>query len=231
MAETEAPASRVASLPASAFNHPAMMIASTGAVELGVYVKWALLLQEQLEAVQAERVAVLQRCLKLQADNQLLRQTLQEENPTKYAHLAPPNAQPSQVVSAQASRDASKRGSAPPQISAPVEVPPLPTTSGSQALAAAAAATKGSVLVDQDVLNTPNLRLLASFLKDDERGGEARQSAHMSTRRRATNDEGLDLPPLTADGQPAAKMQRRSQSGRTISSFNALAAASARKAR
>ena len=56
------------------------------------------LAQEQLEIVQQERAAVLQRCLVLQADNQLLRTLLQEEHPSKWSHLAPPNAKPSQVT-------------------------------------------------------------------------------------------------------------------------------------
>ena len=82
-----------------------------------------------------------------------------------YAHLSPPNAQSSRVVSAHALRDPAKRGSAPAPIAAPVEVPSLPTTSGHQTLAAATEATKGSVSVDLDTHNKLNLQLLASFLK------------------------------------------------------------------
>jgi hypothetical protein len=193
--------------------------------------------------VQAERLAVLQRCLKLQADNQLLRQTLQEENPTKYAHLAPPNAQPSQAISVQAS---SARRSAPaPAMSAPPEE--LSLCAGSSS---GAAGGSGSSALEPDVLNTPNLQLLASFLKDDNEkpkpgggggGAEPRAASNaMSTRRRSTSAGGdaagqLDLPPLVAEGSAedagrAAKLPRRSHSGRSLSAFNSLAAASARKA-
>jgi len=67
-------------LPPSAY-HPSVMIAST---ELGVYVKWALLLQEQLELVRGEHAVLLQHCERLQVDNQLLRKKLFDENPSKY---------------------------------------------------------------------------------------------------------------------------------------------------
>merc|ERR1719382_1012145 len=72
-----------AALPPTAY-HPSTMLAST---ELGVYVKWALLLQEQLEHVQGERRALMQRCLKLEAENEWCRAALYEENPRKYSHF------------------------------------------------------------------------------------------------------------------------------------------------
>lgn len=179
--------------------------------------------------MQAERTAVLQRCLKLQADNQLLRQTLQEENPSKYSHLAPANAQPSQAVSAQAARgEAGARRSA---MSAPLGDPSLATES-----------QDGETLppnLDSDMLSTPNLRLLAHFLKEEpgDNASPGQTSSMMSTRQRATGPgEELDLPPLVAEGSgdmgqpPPPKLQRRSHAGRAVSAFNALAAASARKA-
>lgn len=259
--------------------HPSAMMAST---ELGVYVKWALLLQvivrfvractrpvclgsgiallrtpgfprpdapsqEQLEHVQAERLAVLQRCLKLQADNQLLRQTLQEENPTKYAHLAPPNAQPSQAISVQAG--SARRLASAPAISAQPEESSLSAGNSSLAAASTAAGDSGTSSLEPDVLNTPNLQLLASFLKDENdkpkcgsaSGAEARAASNVMSTRRRSNSVGsdasgpLDLPPLVADGSAedasrAAKLPRRSHSGRSLSAFNSLAAASARKA-
>jgi len=194
-------------------------------------------------------LAVLQRCLKLQADNQLLRQTLQEENPTKYAHLAPPNAQPSQAVSVQAS---GSRRSVPQvaALSAPTEV--IPMSSGSSAFSTTAPGGNGAPLLEPDVLNAPNLQLLASFLKDEDQGKgnaggpaapvEQRQASNTHTRRRAnhvhTANAPVDqfvMPPLASepsgeDISRASKVPRKSQAGRTVSSYNALAAASARKA-
>lgn len=93
------------------------------------------------------------------------------------------------------------------------------------------------------MLTTSNLRLLATFLQDDAQNGASARSAEAcagsasmsksSCRTKSTSSEELDLPPLIAGGAAdahPAKLQRRSQSGRALSAFNVLAAASARKA-
>merc|ERR1711920_622192 len=59
--------SNSSTLPPTAY-HPSLMLAST---ELGVYIKWALLLQEQLEHVQAERAGLAQHCSRLQVEEML----------------------------------------------------------------------------------------------------------------------------------------------------------------
>jgi hypothetical protein len=79
--------SAAGNLPPTAY-HPSMVLASN---EVGVYVKWALLLQEQLEILQNDRRSLFEQALALRADNRLLRKTLVDENPEKYAHIAPPD--------------------------------------------------------------------------------------------------------------------------------------------
>tara|TARA_B100000524_G_scaffold304628_1_gene179705 strand:+ start:290 stop:460 length:171 start_codon:yes stop_codon:yes gene_type:complete len=51
--------------------------------ELGVYVKWALLLQEKLEQMQTHRTTLKEHVMKVQQENLMLRQALHKDNPSK----------------------------------------------------------------------------------------------------------------------------------------------------
>ena len=59
---------------------PSSMAANT---ELGVYVKWALLLQEKLEQMQTHRTTLKEHVMKVQQENLMLRQALHKDNPSK----------------------------------------------------------------------------------------------------------------------------------------------------
>merc|ERR1711920_26942 len=101
--------SNSSTLPPTAY-HPSLMLAST---ELGVYIKWALLLQEQLEHVQAERAGLAQHCSRLQTDNHMLRRMLVAEDPAKYGSLCTPEGDSQECAEQTAAADeASEQDSA-----------------------------------------------------------------------------------------------------------------------
>lgn len=140
--------SNSSTLPPTAY-HPSLMLAST---ELGVYIKWALLLQEQLEHVQAERAGLAQHCSRLQTDNHMLRRMLVAEDPAKYGSLCTPEGDSQECAEQTAAADeASEQDSA--QTEGSNELTPT--------LPEAPKAAQGP-----DVLNSPNLRMLANFLKE-----------------------------------------------------------------
>jgi len=178
------------------------MIAST---ELGVYVKWALLLQEQLELVRGEHAVLLQHCERLQVDNQLLRKKLFDENPSKYANLRPdaPVAGESEQAQSDAATPAALRGHTSSQAAVQADGA-SPAAAQTTAQTTAQTATQGlkrkkeedadsnqrqSRVLEEaksavglsgdrtnaqgDVMCSPNLRMLASFLKGPATEAEA----------------------------------------------------------
>merc|ERR1711920_696352 len=129
--------------------HPSLMLAST---ELGVYIKRALLLQEQLEHVQAERAGLAQHCSRLQTDNHMLRRMLVAEDPAKYGSLCMPEGDSQECAEQTAAADeASEQDSAQTEGSNEL-TPTLP-----EAPKAAARLPLGNAQ-GPDVLNSPNLR-------------------------------------------------------------------------
>ena len=89
--------SAAGNLPPTAY-HPSMVLASN---EVGVYVKWALLLQEQLDHVQTERAKLQQHVTQLQIENQQLQKVRVRASPPH--HLF--------TVSAHVCRDGRERDS------------------------------------------------------------------------------------------------------------------------
>lgn len=153
--------SNSSTLPPTAY-HPSLMLAST---ELGVYIKWALLLQEQLEHVQAERAGLAQHCSRLQTDNHQLRRMLVAEDPAKYGSLSTPEGDSQECAEQTAAADeASEQDSAQTEGSNEL-TPTLP-----EAPKAAARQPLGNAQ-GPDVLNSPNLRMLANFLKEAPQDG------------------------------------------------------------
>jgi len=144
------------SLPPTAY-HPSLMLAST---ELGVYIKWALLLQEHLEHVQGERAGLVQQCSRLQADNHMLRRMLIAEDPTKYAQLSTSEAPGSEDAEHPSSADEMHQQAAQSDNSSE-PTPPIPSRSAALSVQSAPGAPASS-----DMLSTSNLRVLASFLKE-----------------------------------------------------------------
>jgi len=183
-------------LPPTAY-HPSTMLAST---ELGVYVKWALLLQEQLEQVQGERVAMMQRCLKLEAENDWCKAALYEENP-----------QNSQQEDDQSSADASK---------ADPEADDDEAKRSKQGAEAAAPAPSSASGVSPEVLSSPNLRMLATFLGNEH---SAAPSAAGSDAAQVVRQSMLTKREPSGRAAAGAKYYRNQQSERTLPSFDGLA--------
>jgi len=146
------------SLPPTAY-HPSLMLAST---ELGVYIKWALLLQEHLEHVQGERAGLVQQCSRLQADNHMLRRMLVAEDPTKYAQLSTSEVAGSEDAEHPSSTDEMHQQAAQSDNSSE-PTPPIPSRS-----AALSAQSAPGPPASSDMLSTSNLRVLASFLKETQ---------------------------------------------------------------
>ena len=241
MAQSMATQPRLAGGPGNQMEQAAMI---SGGPDSGAYVKWALLLQDQLEKTQNERAWIVQQCLRLQAENQQLRLSLFEENPTKFATH-------SQCLPMEP-RVANSAAAEPPRVPPPMPAPaPAPARSASSvehdrwvdalhlpplqpasdgkspatqpataATATAAGATsagaEGASPAPADMLNTPNLRLLASFL--DERDDRTRGTSEMSHEPRVADRPNEPRP---------TKFQRTQRApGRVGTSFDQLASTS-----
>lgn len=287
--------SSAGNLPSSAY-HPLMLASS----ELGVYVKWALLLQEQLEHVQADRTALTQQCTKFQTENQRLRKALLEENPQRYAHLV--NSGERTAQSAAQSLRASPAASMPLSTSSPSWggglAAPMPKTSSplvsassvsaSSAIASTVTQTAAAVIKTaspatttpavvemsmappsdasnsvvkgrfqqghmnqqvqeppsaesvtsdvgsteeaakrEDLLSTPNLRMLATFLGDERSGEQDGRERAVTSRSSAMTSRSRTRAMSTDGAQSANKFVRNNSSGRSLPAFNKLSGDSA----
>lgn len=142
--------------------HPSLMLAST---ELSVYIKWALLLQEHLEQVQAERAGLAQQCGRLQTDNQMLREMLFAEDPIKYAKICESDVPLKDWTENNTSDQQDAARSESEELTPPVPAPR--PTNWRETLANSTTSRPGSAALPQaDLLSSPNLRMLASFLKE-----------------------------------------------------------------
>lgn len=185
--------------------HPSLMLAST---ELGVYIKWALLLQEHLEQVQAERAGLAQQCSRLQTDNQALRGMLYSENPIKYAKIRDPDAKLKEWTEKNNSDQQDAARSESGEMTPPVPEPR--PTNWRETLANADSAAGPQA----DLLSSPNLRMLASFLK------EAPDSS--LTIPRSTEVGKSKLSSSSSDAPVTKLMRTQPPSGNAFSSLDAF---------
>lgn len=173
---------------------PSMLLAGT---EMGVLVKWALLLQEQMEVVRADRMRLTQECAGLRAENTSLKAALLEENSVRYAHLAPTSPSGSGISAATTEMGDTTDTLTPQDLSGAIaQQSARLTESGSTCSLTGPTAVRsaggqyssssvgaGAWCASSDVLDEPdNLQALATFLNESD-GTESGVQPQMGTPR------------------------------------------------